>query len=208
MTAFFLLKDTSFQTKGFAWASGFGLLKTPMPFLHPAQLAREIEFSKINPAPPGIRIDPGASTWPDFLGHGGGTPEFFVSDRVLDALHMEQLPVTCATEMPMATINSKRLRDKPPPRYFVIETEPGIEIDFAASGIPTDERGKPIMHPLPKPWPAILKLRANSWNGKDLLSFSNFWGPPFTKLLCTERVVGLAERQGWTNCRFEPIETV
>jgi hypothetical protein len=39
--------------------------------------------------------------------------------------------------MPIAEIKAKALKSKPVPRYFVLETVPGIEVDFAASNIPT-----------------------------------------------------------------------
>ena len=177
-----------------------------MPFLHPTQLERLREFWKVNPWPPGIYIETGR-IWPDFLGHGGGSPSFFVTERVLESMRTEGLTITRATEIPIGQIDSKALKDKPPPRYFVVETAPGIEVDFAATGIPTDAEGKPVLNPLPKPWPPVAwRLRLSSWNGADLFCYSNFGGS--LTLVCTEKVVELAKREGWTNCRFEPVWAV
>ena len=163
-----------------------------MPFLHPTQLERLREFWKVNPWPPGIYIETGR-IWPDFLGHGGGSPSFFVTERVLESMRTEGLTITRATEIPIGQIDSKALKDKPPPRYFVVETAPGIEVDFAATGIPTDAEGKPVLNPLPKPWPPVAwRLRLSSWNGADLFCYSNFGGS--LTLVCTEKVVELAKR--------------
>src|SRR5690606_37894513 len=120
---------------------------------------------KINPTSPGLIIDPGGNKWPDLLGHGGGSPSFFISDRVLESLRSIGAPIGRVTEMPIAEINAKLLKTKPAPKYFVVETQPGIEVDFAASNIPTHSEGKPILTPLPKPWPPLIKVRADSWNG-------------------------------------------
>jgi hypothetical protein len=40
---------------------------------------------------------------------------------------------------------------------------------------------------------------------------AHHFGPiegPYTDLFCTDRVKELAEREGWTNVRFDPIITV
>jgi len=206
---FFRIQDASSSTKSYAWAAGFGLLETPMPFLHPNQLARAVEFGKKNPRSPGLYIEdydygPKARKWPDFLGHGGVTsPSHFVSETVIEDLRANGAPIARVTEMPIAEIQATGLRSIPPPKYFALETVPGIEVDFAASGIPTDSEGKPILNPLPKPWPPIWRLKASSWNGADLFSYSNYGGP--LTLICTEKIVELAHKQRWSNCRFEPI---
>ena len=202
----FEISDNQSETKGFGWASGFGLLHSPMPFFHPLELPRELRFAEVNPRPPGMVIDSGASKWPDFLGHGGGTPNYFVSEKVVEDMKSAGVPILRLTEMPVATINSKLLKDIPPPRYFVLEAAPGIEVDLAASGIPEDAEGKAVLNPLPKPWPPVLRLRRSSWNGTDLFTFSNL--EIRHTHICTERVVELAKTQGWTNCRFDPIGVV
>lgn len=191
-----------------AWAGGFGPLPEGMPFLHPVQLERAIAFWKINPMLPGLSIDPGGSVWPDFLGHGGvGGISFFVSDRVLYLLRSNNVQVGRTTEMPIAEIKAKRLRHKSPPKYFVVETLPGIEVDYVASEIPTDAMGKSALIPLPKPWPPqFIRARASSWNGTDLFSYGN-WGGPL-EWVCTEKLKDLVERACLINIEFQPRKMI
>jgi hypothetical protein len=127
-----------------------------------------------------------------------------VSERVVAGLRSIHAPMGRVTEMPIAEINAKALKNQPPPKYFVIETFPGIEVDLVATGFKLDARGKAILDPLPQPWPPTFRYRPESWNGADLFdrrSFSSVDGP-YTDLYCTERVKELAAREGWTNTDF------
>lgn len=191
------------DSKVFAWAMSYGPLPGGMPYLHPLELEREMAFWHLYPHPPGLRIE-GGRVWPDFLGHGGGSPYLFVSERVVQTLQEMNLPIARLTEMPIAEIQSKHLENKAPPRYFVLESVPGIEVDFAASGIPTDDSGKPFVpSPLPRPWPPVLRLKAASWNGTDLFRFSNY-GNAF-RLIITNKLHEIAQKQKWLNMDAEPI---
>lgn len=195
---------------GFVYASGYGPLNNPMPFLNDIYLKRKRDFWKVNPMPPGLEISETGYKWPDCLNCGGSPPSYFLSARVLSSLESEHIPIARFTPMPIATIRStsKKLSEAGAPTYFVVEADPGIEIDYLKSGIPVDGQGKPIFDPLPKPWPPskwVMKL--STWNGKDLFGWP--WnGGPSMSLVVTERVVKLAEQDGWTNVRFEPIDTV
>lgn len=148
--------------------------------------------------------------WPDILGNGHSPPMFFISERVVESLTKFGVPISRLTEVPVAEINAKVLKSKPAPRYFVIETFPGIEVDLIATGFRVDAAGRAILNPPPKPSPWPYRYRASSWNGTDLFAYRHF-GPtdgPYTDLLCTERVKELAEREGWTNVRFKPLPAI
>jgi hypothetical protein len=205
----YTIDHDQWSTKGFAWAAGYGPLPE-MPFIHPTYMKSKKAYWAVNPEPPGLSIDPGGRKWPDLLGNGHSPPMFFVSERVLNDLRSIDAPIARATEMPIAEINAKALRNKPAPRYFVIETYPGIEVDLAATGFPVDANGKAILDPPPKPWPSPLKHSRETWNGADLFDYRHF-GPtdgPYINLLCSERVKQLAEENKWTNVRFKPIDLV
>jgi hypothetical protein len=208
---FYEIMDASTDTKGFAWASGFGLFPEIKPLITDPFLTVFIESERLSPREPGLRIDDGdpwakAKKWPDFLGHGASHFPFFLSETVVEDLRANGAPIARAIEMPIAEIQAAGLRSVPPPKYFVLETVPGIEVDFTASGIPTDADGKPVPNPLPKPWPPVWCLKASSWNGADLFCCTNYGGP--LTLIATEKIVELARKQKWSNCRFEPLRAV
>ena len=193
--------------RSFAYARDYGPLNGEMPFFTPSELVREMEYWKVNPNPPGMIISETGSKWPDFLPHGGSCPRFFVSERVIKSLTDEGIPIARLTEMPIAKIRSKSLRDKPAPRYFVLEADQCMEVDYAASGRKFDADGKLIeMSPVnAPPW----KYKRASWTGADLFALSyNASRRPSCSLNCTDRIVDLAKRDCWTNVRFDPIETV
>ena len=148
--------------------------------------------------------------WPDFLNNGHSPPMFFVSERVIQSLRSIGAQLGRVSEMPFAEINAKLLKSRPAPKYYVVETTPGIEVDLVATGFKLDAQGKPVLTPSPNPWPSPYRYRLDSWNGTDLFAYRHF-GPtdgPYTDLLCTELVKELAEREGWTNVRFKPLEVV
>ncbi len=210
MPRFFQIGDATSDTKGYAWAAGYGPLQNSMPFIHPKILERKRAYWKVNIELPGVHIDPGSNKWPDILGCGSGDPFFFVSERVVSSLRRLGLALARVTEMPIAEINSKALTTKPPPHYYAVETEPGIDVDLVATGFKVDVAGKAILNPPPTPWPFPYRYRLDSWNGADLFDYHHF-GPtsgPYTNLLCTERIKRLAETEGWTNIRFKPIDVV
>jgi hypothetical protein len=191
---FFEISYDQWETKQFAWAMGFGPLDEPMPFLDPVHLQQYREFWNVNPRPPGLIIEDGgtrAIAWPDFLGHGGGFPAYFVSAKVIDSLKAENISFVRATPIPVASVACRRLKGVPPPKYFVLEATPGIQIDKEAS----------VGRPAPM-------FRRSSWNGEQLFGRPNIWNRPSTTLLCTEKVVEIAQKTGWTNARFEKIHLI
>lgn len=111
------------------------------------------------------------------------------------------------TEMPIAEIHAKSLRGKPVPKYYVIETIPGIEVDLLATGFKLDAVGNPVLSPAPDPWPSPYRYRLDSWNGTDLFAYRHFGKieGPCIDMFCTERVKELAAKDGWTNVRFQPL---
>jgi hypothetical protein len=173
-----------------------------MPFYSPMELQRHLQFWMINPMSPGMVVEEGRR-WPDFISHGGGRPFYFVCERVVDSLQRMDAPIQRLTEMPIATIVSKALRNKTPPRYFVVETEPGIEVDFVASGFELDELGKPKRRPFSTS-PPPLRFRGSTWNGKDLFDYHQFSTPVLahTNLLCSSKLKEVAEKEKWTNVSF------
>jgi len=208
---FWRISHASSDSREFAWASGYGLLDGENPYLPANLLASKLESERLFPRQPGLTITNSsprskAEKWPDFLGHGGGAPSYFLSETVVGDLQAYGVPTARITEMPIAEIDTKGLRSLPPPKYFIVETLPGIEIDFLASKIPTDEKGIPILNPLPKPWPPIWVLKASSWKGNDLFSFSNFSNS--LTMICTEKIIDISRHQNWSNCRFEPIYAI
>lgn len=199
---YYSVRSGSSENSRFAWAAGYGPLNL-MPFLDemPLILERKERFWEVNPRPPGLIVDPGASVWPDFLGCGGGPPYFFISDTVIDDMAANGIPVWRKTEMPIATIRSKRLREKKPPRYFVVEVEPGISIDYEASGVEVGSDGKPIYTRDQRLNLPPHRIDPATWTGADLFSCFNFMNRQY--LICTEKVKRLAEKEGWLNVHFE-----
>ncbi len=193
--------------RSFCYARDYGPLNSGMPFLSSIELEREIEYWKVNPNPPGMIISETGSKWPDFLPHSGSCPRYFISERIIESLTQEGIAFARQTEMPIAKIRSKRLRDKPAPKYFVLEADSGMEVDYVASGRTFDTEGK-VIDPNPLKAPP-LKFNRASWNGADLFSIAfNSNRRPSCSLICTDRVVELAKRDGWTNVRFDPVDVV
>jgi hypothetical protein len=190
--------DSNFRT--YVYASGYGPLKCDMPFLKGILLERQMAFWKVCPSPPGIAID--------FLHNGNSPPMEFISERVVRDLEEEGIPYACYTRMPIATIlsKSKKLQNHLPPVYGVLEAMPGIKLHDKASGITRDAEGKVI---LTEPWKAIKwKYDASTWDGRDLFGKSSIFPGPTDDLVCTQRIVNLADAKGWTNVKFRELEVV
>ena len=192
------------------YASRFGPIPE-MPFWesYPESFVKgRKEFWNLAPRPPGMTVAPGGRSWGDFIGHGGGSPFYFVGGRVIDDLREAGIGVLRTTRMPIAEIEGKTMRKIPPPDYFVVEAPPGISIHWQAMGLPTTGDNRlDLSQGYPKPWPpAEWLLDASTWNGKDLMSYQNF--QYWTTLICTERVKQLAGQNGWTNCAFDLLKVV
>lgn len=188
-----------------AWAYGYRPFEN-MRFLDefsPEWRERRREFERLNPGAPGLAIDERGTSWPDVLGCGGGPMRYFFSKRVVDSLLAHGIDLWRVTEIPMGEILSKKLRKVAAPSYFIIETEPGIEVDWEKSGVSVDGAGKPISHPYPKPWPRVLEFRMDTWSGKDIFTYANY-GTRLT-LLCTAKVKQIAMEERWKGATFDAV---
>ena len=191
----------------YPWVGSWGALDD-MPFFKtfpPVVQEVKMKSFEICNDPPGLKIDPGGRLWSDVMGCGGGPPSFFVSERIINDLQAEGIPILRATEMPIAKNLSKALKNVPPPKYFVLEAEPGIRLAYSAMGLQLDLSGKPILVPGSRFPEAIYDLA--TWNGADLMGKLAVYDST-TSLLCTDRVKELAERNGWTNIEFKPVKVV
>ena len=201
------IRDASNDTKGFAIAVGYWP-DASMPFITPQYIANQLEFWKINGCPPpGIVVSNGrgkATKWPDILGNGGGLPGMFLSQKVVDSLDREGIPIFRLTEMPIAEIDGTGLKNIDPPKYYVLEVDPGIQLNYVASQIPLDEHGNPQHRLRPSHFGVWDIGRLETWNGADLFSMEGFPSLIRSRLLCTDRIVELAKRDKWTNVGFEP----
>jgi len=137
-------------------------------------------------------------------------PMFFVSNNVVESLKSNGLNPARLTEMPVAEIRGRGHKKIPPPKYFAMEVSPGIEIAYEASGYKVDSEGNMIFPATDRPADAKTYYSLESWNGTDLFSYAlhETFPPPQLTLLCTERIVQLAEMEGWTNVRFTELLTV
>lgn len=196
---------------GYVYVSGYGPLPGGVPFLKGAH-QKDIEaFWKVNPQKPGLHIDPGRKrNWPDFLSNGNSPPLFFVSDNVVDSLTSNGLKPARLTEMPIAEIRGRGRKKIPPPKYYALEVNPGIEIAYEASGYEVDSAGKMVFPAINRPADAKTYYSLESWDGSDLFSYAlhESFPPPHLTLFCTERVLQLAEADKWTNVRFTEVPTI
>jgi len=194
----------------FPWASGYGPLPE-MPFLDVIPVAFRDNmhaFWKVNPRPPGMNIDPGGRSWSDMIGSGLGLPSHFVSERIIRDLNENSIPFLRATEMPIASIMAKALKKIPPPKYYVLEAEPGLEVWSEKVSL-EDQIAASKETPRRFLLPSRLKGKADSWNGMDLMSPISATGNLMTiSLYCTDRIKDLAEQKGWTNVKFEEVDVL
>lgn len=189
----------------YPWVAGWGPLEK-MPFFDsfpPGTQKMKEQSWKINSDSPGLYIDPGGRVWSDVMGCGGGPPSFFVSERIINDLQAEGIPMLRATEVPIAQNLSKALKDVPAPKYYVLEADPGISYAYDLMGLDLDQNGKPIIDRT-KMFPECI-YRLSSWSGADLFGKKAVFDSTID-ILCTEKVKDLAERNGWTNIQFKPVK--
>ena len=193
------------KSKGYPFSNELGPMPIPIPYLDEKGLSLMRQYWALNTRikKPGIYVDQRGTHWPDVM-HAGGFIDYYLCERVVTAIKKLNCSIRHATEIPIAEIGSKKLRLISPPKYYILQVANGIERDWAASGIPFDSEGKPILDALNLK-PAIAKL--STWNGQDIFSWSNMGNKLGLTLLCTERVVELAEKEKWTNVRFDPVAT-
>ena len=189
----------------YPWVGEWGPL-VEMPFFNdfPPALKEMIKKSwEVNRSAPGMSIDRGGKEWSDVIGCGGGSPSYFVSERILKDLADEGIPIFRATEMPVYKNFSHALRLLPRPRYYVLEAEPGIQIRMEP--VPVDVQ-LAASREVPPRWVSPFRVSASldSWNGSDLFSPSSGLG--LTSVYCTDRIKDLSEKRGWTNVSFDPVE--
>ncbi|MDB5357074.1 MAG: hypothetical protein JWN24_3527 [Phycisphaerales bacterium] len=141
--------------------------------------------------------------WPDVIGTGLGHSPMF-SQRVVSTLREQKVRGFEEQPVEIYRINDARLRALPAPRYYYFKLVGKIEIDVEAIGAPQErlcpgcrrmQPGVNVRRFLPLP---------DTWDGSDIFTMSNAPG----LVCCTERVLLLARRERWTNCRFEPIDVI
>lgn len=209
MKIYKLSSDT--KGNGYVYASGYGPLPGGMPFLKSGFLSQMEKYWEINQQKPGLYIDPGRKKgWPDFLSNGHSPPMFFVSHRVVNSLNNIGIDPARLTAMPIAEIQGRGHRKNQPPKYFVIEVNSGIEVAYEESGFKVDSEGKMIFPATERPRGSKLIFKLDTWDGSDLFSYTLHESspPPHDILLCTERILQLAEADGWTNARFTEVPTI
>lgn len=189
----------------FFWAQGCRIPEELLQWMNEETLENYRQFQEINKREEGIYLAKGGKSWPDFMATGDNLPHQFVRKEVVDTMLEEGIDgILRITPLQIRKIGGKPADSVPYPEYVVLEAEPGIEMDWKQMGVPHDANNK-IIPPYPTPWPPkkwIFNL--DSWNGKDLFSCHNRRTP--MSLWCSERVKDLADREGWTNVRFDEIE--
>ena len=206
---FYKITHATFETKGYAWASTFWPNEN-MPFVTKEYIEDQLQFWRVNGCPPsGLVITNGgartARKWPDFLGSGGGTPNLFVSNKVVDSLDREGIPYSRLSEIPISKIDAKDLIDQEPPKYYVLEVEPGLHLNYEASLVPVDEHGAPQFRLRPSHFGVWNIGRLETWNGSDLFAWKGFPVKILSNLLCTDRIIEIAKKYKWTNVKFDPV---
>ncbi|MGA0332466.1 MAG: hypothetical protein ACO3N7_00145 [Kiritimatiellia bacterium] len=194
---------------GYVYASGYGPLETGMPFLPKSLLDGHKKFWEIDPMAPGLDVEKGRKkAWPDVLLNGFSPPHYFLSECIIHDLELINVRFHRVTEMPIGKIHGKWHQKNTPPKYFVAEAAPGIQINFEASGYKLDQSGNPVLPALYRKAFTKDVFIYDSWTGNDLFSQKYFgiMGSLPTALFCTEKVKKLAEDKGWTNVNFEELQ--
>lgn len=201
------------------WAKASGLMwiEGKMDFLSDWRKKDFKEFCDIQTnRTEGISIDEGGHQWPDWLecGHLTVVP-FFVSERVIQNLVDEGIPFCRANEFPIGEIESPTTRKIPPPKYFVLEADIGIEmgqqmkyvpIGYLPPGkLPSIPAGGIIEQEQPHPCPSY-----DTWNGSPLFTARNpdVENQQYTRLYCDHRVTFLAMKEKWTNFKANELHVI
>jgi hypothetical protein len=211
-TKLYKLDHESIWRGPYARAVGMGWIEGKMDFLSRFQQKDFKEFCDIKKScSSGIHVDDVGREWPDFLANwGAASVPFFVSARVIQNLQDEEIPFRRAIEIPVTSIECTALRKIPPPKYYVLEAEIGIEMGEEMKFVPIGylQPGKLASIPAggiieqeqPHPCPAY-----STWNGSPLFAAKSpdVESQQYTRLYCDHRITFLAMKEKWTN--FTPI---
>ena len=147
--------------------NGFDCLKS----IPPVWIERKKRIWQESRRPPGLAIDDHGSKWPDVLRCENPPPSEFFSQKVIDSLLQHEIRVREVLPVVVGSILNKKLAADPLPTYYFIEPEPGISIDYGASGIELDPAGMPR---LVVGQPVIVHLDPATWSGNDLFMCGNW----------------------------------
>lgn len=204
---FFKFQDNSFFTKGTPWAPTIDELAALQPRNNCPCCDRDT-LPRIFKGLVTLVVEKG-KYWPDLLGGYSIGPTTFFSERVVENLADEGVRGIEFQPASIADVRSKSLRSLAVPNYFYFNPQQGIDFDLEASGIAN--RGTcavchqyfPLSDDSPDPKPRRMVPLHNSWTGLDLFCGRNYNSHI---MYVTEKVLLLARRHRWTNCRFEPID--
>ena len=217
-TKLYELDDEGIWRGPYARAMGMGWSEGKMDFLSGPRQKDYKEFCDIQTGDnsPGIHIDDVGHEWPDILASGHITLlPFFVSERVIQSLRDEEIPFRRAIEIPVTSIESSALKNIPPPKYYVLEAEIGIEMGEEMKSVPIGylQPGKLASIPAggiieqeqPHPCPAY-----STWNGSPLFTEKSpdVENQQYTRLYCDHRVTFLAMKEKWTNFRAKELRVI
>lgn len=169
-----------------------------------------------NHAIPGIYVDYVGHQWPDFLSNGGVAPvPFFVSERVIQNLQEEEIPFRRAIEIPLGYIECPALQDVPPPRYYILEADIGIDTVNEEMRVPILQLPPGVEPALPEGGVIMMKQPNHrpvydTWNGSPLFCPRSPVAEDqhYTRLYCDHRVWFLAMKEKWTNFKATPLSVV
>jgi hypothetical protein len=145
----------------------------------------------------GFIIDVGGpvptNKWPDWMGAPTAALGHFVSERVVQAMIDEDIPLRRAIEFPIAEIRSPALRKIAPPKYYAIEADVGIDTEAVEVGVPFSNE---IVRKIAQRF-----HRYDTWNGSPLFTAKSpdAENQQYSRLCCDHRVTFLAMKEKWTN---------
>jgi hypothetical protein len=154
----------------------------------------------------GFNIDVGGpvptNKWPDWMSAPTAALGHFVSERVVQAMIDEDIPLRRAIEFPIAEIHSPALRKIAPPKYYAIEADVGIDIETIEVEVPFI---KEIVTKMARRF-----HKYDTWNGSPLFTEKSpdVENQQYTRLYCDHRVTFLAIKEKWTNFRAKELRVI
>ncbi len=195
---FYRFGHNSSYTRRFTWATSIDPRSSITRRVCP-------EYNVVEEYPSGAFnvIVEGGSKYPDIL-KCGSYPFLIVSEKVVSIWYNADIKNFIIYPVGISQVNSKKLEDIQPPKYFRIEIEGQCKIDLEASRLKVIRHAPKCHYLVTKPsTPAGFIMKANSWDGSDLFRDSNLY--PRVNF-CTQRVLNLASKYKLTNFRFELME--